>query len=551
MPTIGETLNRLLPFGTNPGRRSLRICPAWPPDLFAVTATLLESSSLYADLACTAGWDADVYLFNNAYLREVARAAAEWARTGNVPPSVGNLWDQLRRFGHNEVTIESLPVIIRLMAIADAASVEVGFVSSKRNAPFPTVVLNDLMEIASFRRPRHLPYAPSSLCRMIPNDLLCVQPKTNVPLVGCTLRSLSHNLALLPPVGVVETNWFFMHPAERKDDPLNLLLIPYPFMISANYFVPVDDCVDKDNCYFSARVGSLDAKGAPIPNSEITKMICSLIESARREVKEVHGVVFPETALLESDALQIAAAVADKNPELELFIAGVLLPELPKRMARNCAYTARLHRSKVFAHWMQSKHHRWRLEESQIERYHLGDSLNPEKNWWEKIDVCDRTCFFTVVRWGASLAVLICEDLARFDPVLPAINAVGPTLVIALLMDGPQLERRWPGRYATVLADDPGSSVLTLTSLGMVRRSSMPGDEGTNYNIALWKEAGGSARELKLSKDHQGLLLSLITSYEKQTTMDRRTDRGATARLRLFGARQVAFATGHAPNWLH
>jgi hypothetical protein len=50
-------------------------------------------------------------------------------------------------------------------------------------------------------------------------------------------------------------------------------------------------------------------------------------------------------------------------------------------------------------------------------------------------------------------------------------NAIGPNLVIALLMDGPQLENRWPARYATVLAEDPGSAVLTVTSLGMVRRS--------------------------------------------------------------------------------
>jgi hypothetical protein len=44
-------------------------------------------------------------------------------------------------------------------------------------------------------------------------------------------------------------------------------------------------------------------------------------------------------------------------------------------------------------------------------------------------------------------------------------------LLIALLMDGPQLKSRWSGRYAGVLAEDPGSSVLTLTSLGMALRS--------------------------------------------------------------------------------
>ena len=43
-----------------------------------------------------------------------------------------------------------------------------------------------------------------------------------------------------------------------------------------------------------------------------------------------------------------------------------------------------------------------------------------------------------------------------------------------LLLDGPQLTSRWAARYASVLADDPGSAVMTLTSYGMVQRSRPP-----------------------------------------------------------------------------
>jgi hypothetical protein len=169
--------------------------------------------------------------------------------------------------------------------------------------------------------------------------------------------------------------------------------------------------------------------------------------------------------------------------------------------------------------------------------------------WWEKIDVSNRTCVFTVVRWGASVTVLVCEDLARFDPVLPVINSVGPNLVIALLMDGPQLERRWPGRYATVLADDPGSAVLTLSSLGMLRRSSMPG-AGEQRQIALWKQSGGSACELSLPAGDHALVLSLTTSTYRQTTMDRRNDGGTARRFVLSGARGVRFGKNAAPQWV-
>jgi Transposase DDE domain len=123
MPTIVETLKLSFPYGTNPrARGSSSSCPEWPPDLFAVAATLLERSSAYAELGCTAGWDSKAYFFSNAYRREVIKAGAEWARTGNVPHVVRDLWQKLRRLGSNDVTIESLPIIMRLMAAADEAS---------------------------------------------------------------------------------------------------------------------------------------------------------------------------------------------------------------------------------------------------------------------------------------------------------------------------------------------------------------------------------------------------------------------------------------------
>lgn len=86
--------------------------------------------------------------------------------------------------------------------------------------------------------------------------------------------------------------------------------------------------------------------------------------------------------------------------------------------------------------------------------------------------------------------------MARQDPAADLIRAVGPNLLIALLMDGPQLKDRWAARYASVLAEDPGSSVLTLTRLGMARRS-RPFLRTTGRRaepsqvIALWRDAGG------------------------------------------------------------
>jgi hypothetical protein len=69
------------------------------------------------------------------------------------------------------------------------------------------------------------------------------------------------------------------------------------------------------------------------------------------------------------------------------------------------------------------------------------------------------------------MSVVICEDLARPDPVGDLLRAVVPNLVLALLMDGPQIKERWSARYATTLAEDPGCSALRLTSAGMSKLS--------------------------------------------------------------------------------
>ena len=65
----------------------------------------------------------------------------------------------------------------------------------------------------------------------------------------------------------------------------------------------------------------------------------------------------------------------------------------------------------------------------------------------------------------------VCQDLAAIDDVAELVRSVGPTVIYTPLLDGPQLSSRWSARYASVLADDPGSAVLTLTSYGMVQRS--------------------------------------------------------------------------------
>jgi len=121
-------------------------------------------------------------------------------------------------------------------------------------------------------------------------------------------------------------------------------------------------------------------------------------------------------------------------------------------------------------HYRQDKHHRWSLDQSQIEQYQLGAVLDPRVRWWEALELRPRSLQLIERGDGYTIASLVCEELAHIDEVIDVIRLGGPTLLVALLLDGPQLSSRWAARYASVLVDDPGSPVLTVTSYGMVRR---------------------------------------------------------------------------------
>src|SRR5207253_1966277 len=105
----------------------------------------------------------------------------------------------------------------------------------------------------------------------------------------------------------------------------------------------------------------------------------------------------------------------------------------------------------------------------------------------------------------------------------------------------PQLRSRWSARYATVLADDPGCSVLTLTSLGMAQLSRPPGVKETSRIVALWKDAKtGGPFEIELPKGADGVVLTLSGEYFEEWTADGRGDRGTSGYPILTGVHPVS-----------
>jgi hypothetical protein len=115
----------------------------------------------------------------------------------------------------------------------------------------------------------------------------------------------------------------------------------------------------------------------------------------------------------------------------------------------------------------------------------------------------------------------VCEDLAQIDDVAEVIRSVGPTVVITPLLDGPQLPSRWAARYGSVLADDPGSTILTLTSFGMVQRS-RPNGRDVAPVVALCKDPVRGTREIRLEGGAQGILLTLCGDYTTRRSADGR-----------------------------
>jgi hypothetical protein len=189
--------------------------------------------------------------------------------------------------------------------------------------------------------------------------------------------------------------------------------------------------------------------------------------------------------------------------------------------------------------WSQAKHHRWRLDKGQVERYGVGGALGEKQWWWESIDIHERQCRFVCVNSWLTFCVLICEDLARQDPVADLVRTVGPNLVIGLLLDGPQHRDRWSARYATVLADDPRSSVLTVTCAGLADLMIAQGTPGPR-NVALWKDAlSGIVKEIPLHDGAKGIILSLCPFMAKEWSADGRSDNGRTGYLQLTGIHQL------------
>lgn len=550
-------------------------CPVWPPDLFAVVATIVDLAGCHTQADRVGGSAAT----HGAYIDEVMTAAIKWRHDVSIAPDeVYDWWDEILVNRHTtigalhrdpETNAFVIGLLLRLLATADEACVGIGWsASGSSNAAevcLGSFALGAAGVAAGLGPP--LPHVRHSLCRRVSPYVCTVLPKALTTPVGCTLRSLSHHLALLPPITVLKPKWLLTDdvpgatesvPSQKKS--LRLLVLPFPFRVDDTSFTEALKFTAlphnaKMQPYFEVGQTWLTYDTAPVTSAQLfEKLFVPLLESAQRmsPSEAVDGILLPECALDTQRAGELGEMLAQESGRfgLKFFICGAMAPgDRPRNLAMNWVFGARNPAGQpTFTRGAQAKHHRWALDRAQIDRYGIiGLSDADASKWWEHIDVSQRKLPFFAVRNDLCMTVLICEDLARADPAMQIVRSIGPNLVVALLMDGPQLAQRWPGRYATVLAEDPGSSVLSITCAGMVDRSNLL-ERNPVRAVGLWRHENGPMQELYLPQGHHGLLLSIDSTTEAQHALDHRTDGQSTNRLKLKTIKPLALDT--VPDWL-
>ena len=496
----------------------------WPPDVFALANVILARSEAFRfALSPIEAWPPKGY---PDWGRMVVEAGLDWGawvehRRGPLPELVGREWAALK--DRADVPLEHLaqgldpPLCVALLtlhATADEACAGLG------------VALDTSDAVASVYRARgrELLVRKGSMARVDPR-LFRVLPKVCTPPTG---RAAFSRYACVQGPGI-EACWHKMPTRHRGTDLSSeyatLLLLPWPLEVNASDFRPIEGSVQRP---------SKDPFGffefAPAQGLDFD-LLDRVLVTARREARSVDVVCLPESAVEEGEIDELEAFLYDRG--VIALWAGVRQesPE-PGRAPHNWLHLGLNPRlvkggslptqpGPPWFHIRQRKHHRWSLDEAQIYQYHLGGVLHPHVRWWESMEVPRRSIQFVEVA-ELTLASLVCEDLAQNDDVAELIRQVGPTFVFTVLLDGPQLNSRWAARYASVLADDPGSAVMTLTSYGMVQRS-RPGGREAAPVIALWKDPSRGVREIPLEEGAHAVLLTVC--------MDRATRRSADGRV--------------------
>jgi len=507
----------------------------WAPDLFAFSDALLDRSEAYRFAVSPpdgASWPPpEIPDWHGA----IANASAGWCAWvegdgTKLPGLVAEEWAVVCE--RSATTLDELATgrawricqaLITLHAIADEACAGTG------------VAVADVPRAGHrFRaRARELLARTGTLSR-VSRQRLRVLPRVRNPAGGPSIRSLSRYVCVRGPDVDVVWNRIparTLGPGGTAEQG-NVLMLPWPLRIDAQDFKPIGAV---ERAEFDP-YGFFEFAPGELLDLDLADRV---LQSARNQEGSVEIVVLPEGALRPGDIDELEELLARHG--VFLVVAGVREPPDPAgRFGANW-----LHLGVWFGgrwwRYRQNKHNRWFLDDKQIEQYHLAAALPPTPSgvrWWEAMTVPRRTVQILELGDGVTLVSVVCEDLARLDEVADLLRVIGPTLVVTTLLDGPQLASRWTARYASVLADDPGSAVVTLTSFGFVQRSLPPGRPPSRV-VSLWKDPVRGLREIPLDVDAHAVLIHIHIGQTTRRSADGRRPVANTADVTAEGVRQI------------
>ena len=509
----GTVASYFAAFGPSPSWTDLT---RWPPDVFALCNLVLDHTEAYRFAVSplpgsrwppSPDWNERVTAAGRAWQHAVATGAG-------LPLAVEEAWEVLRqdrevplaavRSGQRPDVVESL---LTLHAMADESC-------SWLAAPGAAT------EEGFARRAWRLLDSQGSLATIDPTRVR-ITPKTHFASRGITIRSLSRYLAL--SYESIDVRWRRIRPRRGggfDGSEYNLVLLPWPLKVGADDFCPVEgplENMDRSSFGFF--------EFSPTVRLDLD-LVAAMVHAARRRVRRVDAVILPESSVDSRDVAPLEELLGELG--VPFLIAGVRERSGANGLGRNYVHLA-MSTSAGWRGFQQNKHHRWALDEAQIRQYHLSRVLDPSILWWEAIELPPRDLQVIDVGAGGLTVPLVCEDLARMDEVADLLRRIGPGFVVALLLDGPQLPARWSCRYATVLADEPGSAVLTLTSFGMATRSTSAGST-LSRSVAMWSDPTSGRHQLELGRGAKGVLLTTAVHQKTQWTADgRRHDYNAPA----------------------
>lgn len=561
--TVEMCIHRVLPFGTKELKPRTR--PDWssiprsPEDVFAAVGMLLESSGTLSFFGVASGKphkDFPKLALANDDLEECTAIGKAWNDNPTMAPAEAqNLWSALLDYGRFPLSYQAYrfnpiasrkstqnywwSIAFKLFVLSDVACNNVGFAPASKGSSsldeemwsFSIQALASSSVDTSSASIGKSFLLPSSLAPQADADVVCVKPKSLIPRVGSGTRVFSSNLALLPPRGLVRTQWIVgpENSGAKSDSGLNILALPFPYRFSEDEFDVKEIAIgpnEKPVTVFKLKQSWLEDE----PFAQFLRDTAEMLtECSQGKGRTIHGIVLPELALNKERFGEFAEFVKSQNPSLEFIVSGTSENCESDPVEGNYVWTRRFipqssgrhEKSDAYIEVSQSKHHRWNLNGEQIKGYSLdykGSNGLSEASHWENFAGRPRELNFVAYRRKSVFCSIVCEDLARSEPCHEIIRAVGPNLIFALLMDGPQIEQRWGAKYASLFSDDHGCAVMTLSSLALVGLSqrTQPPDR-VNHSVLYFRSPEMSeAISVKTDVPGTGVLLRLTPDRDRE-----------------------------------